>query len=94
MGTTAIGSGINSSRITTQPKDTTIYTVKFTNEYGCEFIDSFMVVISRFYPPLNAYVDDDTIYLGQALNSMLNQAIQIMNGLIHIGYHVLIVLIP
>lgn len=62
----AIGSGINSSRITTQPKDTTIYTVKFTNEYGCEFIDSFMVVISRFYPPLNAYVDDDTIYLGQS----------------------------
>lgn len=39
-----IGSGINSNRITTQPKDTTIYTVKFTNEYGCEFTDSFMVI--------------------------------------------------
>jgi hypothetical protein len=76
-----IGSGINSNRITTQPKDTTVYTVKFTNEYGCEFTDSFMVNISKFDPPLYAYADDDTIYLGQSTQlHVLPKVTLIMNG--------------
>lgn len=53
------------NRIIVTPKDTTIYTVFFTNEYGCAYRDTFQVNISKFDPILVAYADDDTIYLDQ-----------------------------
>ncbi|MBK9272590.1 MAG: gliding motility-associated C-terminal domain-containing protein [Saprospiraceae bacterium] len=49
-----------------KPEDTTVFYVDFTNEYGCKYRDSFQVNISKFVPPLFAWADDDTIYLGQS----------------------------
>ncbi|HEX5625214.1 MAG TPA: PKD domain-containing protein [Saprospiraceae bacterium] len=53
-------------RILVKPTDTTIFYLSILNEYGCSFSDSFQVNISRFDPPLQAYAEDDTIYLGQS----------------------------
>ncbi|MBK7232518.1 MAG: gliding motility-associated C-terminal domain-containing protein [Saprospiraceae bacterium] len=52
--------------IIVKPEDTTIFFVDFVNEYGCRYRDSFQVNISKFVPPLSAWADDDTIYLGQS----------------------------
>lgn len=49
-----------------KPIDTTIYYIDFVNEYGCAYRDSFQVNISRFEPPLEAYAEDDTIFLSQS----------------------------
>ncbi|MBK6546449.1 MAG: gliding motility-associated C-terminal domain-containing protein [Saprospiraceae bacterium] len=54
------------SRILVKPTDTTIFYLSIVNEYGCAFKDSFQVNISRFNPPLEAFAEDDTIYLGQS----------------------------
>lgn len=47
-----------------KPEDTTVFYVDFENEYGCRYRDSFQVNISKFVPPLEAWADPDTIYLG------------------------------
>ncbi|MDQ3143154.1 MAG: PKD domain-containing protein [Bacteroidota bacterium] len=56
----------NNSFIVVSPIDTTVFIVDFVNEYGCSFRDSFQINISRFDPPLDAFADDDTIYLGES----------------------------
>ncbi|MBK7304883.1 MAG: gliding motility-associated C-terminal domain-containing protein [Saprospiraceae bacterium] len=67
-----IVSGEQSDRILVKPSDTTIFYVDFENEYGCRYQDSFQVNISKFDPPLDAYADDDTIYLGQSTTLHVN----------------------
>ncbi|MBK9107954.1 MAG: gliding motility-associated C-terminal domain-containing protein [Saprospiraceae bacterium] len=54
------------ARILVKPADTTVFFLTFINEYGCAYQDSFKVNISRFDPPLLAFADPDTIYLGQS----------------------------
>lgn len=61
-----IVSNSNQARILVKPSDTTVFYLNFINEYGCNYTDSFKVNISRFDPPLEAYADPDTIYLGQS----------------------------
>ena len=56
----------NSERVIVKPIDTTIYYIDFVNEYGCAYRDSFQVNISKFEPPLEAYAEDDTIFLSQS----------------------------
>lgn len=53
-------------RIVVKPTDTTVFYLHINNEYGCAYSDSFQVNISRFDPPLQAYADPDTIYLGES----------------------------
>lgn len=54
------------ARILVKPSDTTVFYLTFINEYGCAYQDSFKVNISRFDPPLLAFADPDTIFLGQS----------------------------
>jgi gliding motility-associated-like protein len=56
----------NKTSIYIKAKDTTIFYLNMINEYGCIYTDSFQVDISRFEPPLTAYAEDDTIFLGQS----------------------------
>jgi gliding motility-associated-like protein len=49
-----------------RPRDTTIYQLNFVNEYGCAYSDTFLVNISQFNPPLEAWADPPKIYLGQS----------------------------
>ncbi len=56
----------NTNRVIVRPEDTTTFVVNFTNEYGCNYQDSFTVNISEFVPPLFAWADPDTIYYGKS----------------------------
>jgi gliding motility-associated-like protein len=63
----------NKASIIIKPTDTTVFYLNLINEYGCEFNDSFQVNISRFVPPLEAYADQDTIYLGDSTTLHVNR---------------------
>ncbi len=57
---------INEPKVIVKPSDTTLFFVDVVDEYGCSFRVAKQVNISRFVPPLEAYADKDTIYLGES----------------------------
>jgi gliding motility-associated-like protein len=63
----------NEPGIIVRPPDTTVFYIDFVDEYGCAFKDSFTINISRFNPPLDAYADRDTIYLGESTYLHVNK---------------------
>jgi gliding motility-associated-like protein len=48
------------------PSVTTTYNVTVTNQFGCETDASTVVEILDFTPPLEAFAEDDSIYVGQS----------------------------
>lgn len=58
--------GENTSTPTVSPDFTTTYTVKITNEYGCDYFDSVVVAVERVMPRPSITADPDTIYLSRS----------------------------
>ncbi len=72
----------NKASIYVSPVDTTVFYLNMINEYGCIYSDSFQVDISRFEPPLQAYAEEDTIYLGQSTILHVNKGYSNYNWII------------
>jgi gliding motility-associated-like protein len=80
-----IVTGEKTNRIIVKPVDTTVFYVDFVNEYGCAYRDSVQINISKFDPPLVAYAEEDTIYLGQSTVLHVNRDYKNYNWIIPYG---------
>jgi gliding motility-associated-like protein len=63
--TGSILEGENTADPLVSPDFTTTYTVKITNEYGCDYFDTVQVVVERVMPRPEIITQDDTIYLAK-----------------------------